>query len=375
MKKFISLLITTLMSMLCFASPVYASSSDSIKPTNNIAIKQYYDNIIHSAEWKSEISRQLRGEMLQLPDEMLKSMTTDELIESVLEYPFFSDIYAFDNIQCGFDIMYSTFNGVRELSTRKDAASTLLNKYNNEKVITNEKSEDSDVFRITNMEILLSQNFVLSQFTENEKNYFVDIVSDKYEQKTISSAYGNFTCKIIFDLIEKNSTDTNLVAQIQAILNSSSLRGDPYVPGGAYTPNGTLVYSIYYGSEPCSQDELDFLNNEAATNYPYATKIRNATGKYNCHSYAWYNQDSYNSRWIPDPSVYWTDGSYTSSTNHYTNYKAVYWYNSTLTHSAIIYNGSSNILISKWGPGGLFIHTLANSPYYYCNYVNYYHYP
>ncbi len=372
MKKFISLFVTILMSMLCFTAPVHASSSDDAKSADYTAIKQYYDRIVQSEEWKSETSRQSRGEMLQLPDNMLKSMPTDTLIEAVLDYPFFFDIYAFDNIQDGFDIMYETFNGVRELSTRNDVASVLLKKYSNEEVL---KNENTDAFRLTNMEVLLSQNFVLSQFTEKEKNIVVDSISDKYEQKNNSDVYGDFTRKIIFGLIEKNSTDTNFISQVQSAFNSSSLMGDPYIPGGAYTPNGTLVYSIYNGSEPYSQTELNAIDYDTATNYPNATRIRNATGKYNCHSYAWFDQHAYNSRWMPDPSVYWTDGSYTSSTNHFTNYKAVFWYNSALKHSAIIYNGSTNTLISKWGSAGLFIHTLSDSPYYYCNSVSYYHYP
>ena len=45
-------------------------------------------------------------------------------------------------------------------------------------------------------------------------------------------------------------------------------------------------------------------------NYPNATKLREATTNYNCHSYAWHLQTLPNVFWINDPSPYMTDGSW-----------------------------------------------------------------
>ncbi|MDE6708776.1 MAG: hypothetical protein K2K06_12175, partial [Oscillospiraceae bacterium] len=88
-------------------------------------------------------------------------MDTNALTDAVLDYPYFMDVYAFDNYQWGMDSMYESFNGIRALAEREDLTEVLLEKYQNEPILTkNDLHEDSDIFRLEKLEMLISQDFV-----------------------------------------------------------------------------------------------------------------------------------------------------------------------------------------------------------------------
>ena len=332
--------------------------------------EKFYSDIINDPEWKSTISRVERGEKLQLPEEMLTELSTDALIEAVIDYPFFSDVYAFDNVQDGFDIMYDSFNGVRELSMRNDAATVLLDKYSNEPVLT-ETTPDSDVFRITDIEILISQDFITDKLSDTEKKQLINVASKKYMMEKESDVYGDYTTGILYDLVSSNCDDTEFRRQMQSYIS--------YV----YTPNNTAVQVIVNTTEPLTADQINQYNSEGDSTYPNAIRCGSSTGKYNCHSYAWYYQSTSNNCWMNDPSAYWEDYSYLSTNNPQSGNKMIYTYYGNPEHSAVIdsrLSGPSQMyfmdlvyVFSKWGPNGLYYHRGNDCPYTYCNGVGYFY--
>src|SRR5215213_8408902 len=76
------------------------------------------------------------------------------------------------------------------------------------------------------------------------------------------------------------------------------------------TPKCTSVSVSSYSE--FSSGDIAYLNNEAETNYPYATRMGNASSTYNCHDYAWNKSDGGGAYWMntPGDDSYWTDGSY-----------------------------------------------------------------
>lgn len=160
----------------------------------------FYENVKSQPEWVTNQSRIERGEMVQLPDTLLQNMSTDALIEAVLEYPFFIDVYCFNDTQTGMDIMYDTFNGLRELAARTDAAQALLQKYESEPVLMT-ASADADTFRLTSMEILLAQDYIAEKMTAEESARLYELCTEKYAQKQESELYGGFNT-VFFDLTE-----------------------------------------------------------------------------------------------------------------------------------------------------------------------------
>lgn len=72
--------------------------------------------------------------------------------------------------------------------------------------------------------------------------------------------------------------------------------------------SGVRAYDM---TESMTDAEREALHDECERDYPNAIRRANATDLYNCHSFAWYSQDTVNNHyWIDDPSLYITDGSY-----------------------------------------------------------------
>ena len=144
------------------------------------------------------------------------------------------------------------------------------------------------------------------------------------------------------------------------------------------TPNGSYV--AYYiqlsdGAVDVS-DEYGFpaKGEEGITVKKY---LGRATLRYNCHSYAWHDQNiDDNIYWINCPDIYITDGSYTLVTGTPQPGDIVCYIDDdasageTRIHSGIVIEivGSSAsfsgvIMQSKWGRSGLFEHRGDQSPY------------
>lgn len=366
---------------------------------------EFYDDTMSQPQWYNNVDRAERGEMLQLPDYMLLNMSTDTLIDAVLEYPFFCDIYAFDNPQDGIDILFNTFNGAKELSQRTDAKEVLMKKYEDEPVITKDSPVDTDDFfvrfRFSNMDCLLSQDFIIKDLNEDEIAELSEIVVDKYKQKLDDSTiYSNGSSKMFFKLIDvdvNNTNSQNLISETENALNSlsdSEDNGIDYsgIPSYVSTPNGSQVPVTIYNYETFGHDkDEDCTLSDAISQtklykeiYPNAILLRSPTGKYNCHSYAWYSQESNNNRWMDDPTLYMTDGSYNYTNNPGINNRVVYFTNNKIDHSAIVrerLTGASQnkflldmvIVDSKWGRLGLYRHNGADSPYRFYNKIEYYY--
>ena len=114
-----------------------------------------------------------------------------------------------------------------------------------------------------------------------------------------------------------------------------------------------------------TQPDKDAYDDYMASRYPNATKLRSASFKYNCHSYAWYSTSSSNTWWMNDPTEYMSDGSYTRSYSPAT-YQKVYYPNPGNEHSGVItsISGSNITVTSKWGAFGLYRHAEMDCPYF-----------
>lgn len=65
-------------------------------------------------------------DVCQIPSERLEYMSTCELLETVMLYPLLSDVYAYDDISEGIDIVRNTFNGFDELCRRSDRRECMI---------------------------------------------------------------------------------------------------------------------------------------------------------------------------------------------------------------------------------------------------------
>lgn len=120
--------------------------------------------------------------LLQIPENKLAQMTTEALLESVMNYPFVSNYSAYNTIKGFYEALYETFNGFRELMSREDCREVLFNLYDSTKVMTEAEHEilDKDenlsgyefsrmFFYTSTLEFLLAcDNIANGEYTENE---------------------------------------------------------------------------------------------------------------------------------------------------------------------------------------------------------------
>ena len=324
-----------------------------------------------TVEWNKLGNKVAREKACQIPEEILKNLTTDELIESVLNYPFLMDIYAYDSYQKGFKAVSERFNGLKELLQREDVADKLITKYKNTEVAEDaDKVASGQIFDLSNIEILLGQDEVLNQLADTNKYELEKEIEDKYmEKKEHKDIYGTTSATSYKVQAEKESskeaskefsTETSVVSEQTATC--------------VYTPKGTSVGVVQLGELLTDAEKIEY-DNLVKSTYPGIGLLRSATTNYNCHSYAWYSQATSNVYWINDPTPYMTDGSYTyqGTSSGYAG-ERVYYSTPDNSHSGIVYNrvagtigpdayGNVNVL-SKWGLYGLVRHSAQNCPYY-----------
>jgi hypothetical protein len=102
-------------------------------------------------EWASISSHTEKAEQLQIPQDVLEHMTTEALVETVVNYPYLPDMGAFSTQELGYRSVRDGFNGLQELESRPDGMACLRTYYEAE------QANLSSVARWL-VEIILDQN-------------------------------------------------------------------------------------------------------------------------------------------------------------------------------------------------------------------------
>lgn len=364
MKKKHGLLSLFLSILLLFSLAVPAAATEINNSTPYIDDEVYIFPIQPgSAEWLSFTSKQEKLDVCQIPEKKLSVMTTDALLETVLNYPLIHDYLAFNTLNEALETMSSDFNGLRALLARKDFTGTLLNEYSKANVMTSyqldlqdctEMSKESiDQFFLTQtLEFLVScDQMENGAYSVDEQKLFEKELNEKEASRSNSGLYSDFS-----DIYQEYQSEKADLCSVKL------MAGESYSTGYVYTPNGTTVTTLLNRSPEYTQSEILAINNSVANSYPNATFYSNASVKYNCHSYAWYQQSA-NIHWINYPSSYMTDGSYTRYLGTPSVGMKAYYYNGD--HSGVVANVSNGTIYirSKWGPAGVYQHYLNDCPY------------
>ena len=80
-------------------------------------------------EWRQLKTNNEKVRVLQIPEDVLSSLSTEDLTDLCLRSPLLLDFLRFENTNAGLDKLFNDFNGIRELYKRKDAARSLMRRY------------------------------------------------------------------------------------------------------------------------------------------------------------------------------------------------------------------------------------------------------
>ncbi|MCI8408652.1 MAG: hypothetical protein HFJ09_05195 [Lachnospiraceae bacterium] len=359
-----------------------------------------------SKEWATFEEHNEMIAACNVPEELLKDMKTEELVNLMLDYPLLGDLKLYDDLNSGFNIMAQNSNILKELLRREDGASKLLDAYCNHELmketnkidkileiskesstacidIINNKKYNSVVDEMQDsitenvfLETALAQKTIIEDLDCQEEDELAEEAIKKMEDKANSEIYAE-VATTIYDVAKEN----DCADKLGDVVVETNQHEDNVKANSEYltvkTPKGTrvIVYAYaYYGEANRIAD-----TNYVKKNYPNATIKGPATNQYNCHSYAWYKQSTANKYWMNNPWAYYHDGSYSFTGTAKTGERIVYFDHSAAEkdvvpmaiHSGIIYSVSGNTVKvkSKWGCAPLVIHKKNYSPYgSICNY-------
>ena len=343
-------------------------------------------------EWKDFSTKAEMLEVCQIPEEILHNISTSDLVETVLNYPFINDFYYFNSKELAYKRIYEDFNGMRELLSRADATEAILEKYNETKILSADEANNAsskDFFKPTSLEFMLICDKIHNGFTDEEASTALEEANKKEAERrevgiysSLSDVYLTYiTPAPISDNIEyapepeideeDEDLDKILSEELEDEVTDEpeTVAGENWTPiSNVKTPKGTLVNEVYRRSPDYSNKERTEIHEMTKNDYPKASRVGVATINYNCHSYAWYNPSPSNKYWFNDaPNEYIDDGSYVSvSGKLQRGYKAYY---GSGEHSGIVSRvfkrkGEEIIKIkSKWGPTGLYVHESDYGPY------------
>lgn len=122
-----------------------------------------------SEEWKTFKSSEEMVAACQMPDYVLNSISTEELLMTCLRYPMFLDIHFANNIQDGLDIIIPSFNGLVELFNRDDCPEVLMDKYSKETPCDVKLKKGNNTLKLFYLELLISQEHIINQLEEKQR--------------------------------------------------------------------------------------------------------------------------------------------------------------------------------------------------------------
>ena len=160
-------------------------------------------------EWKAFGSHEEMLKACQIPERLLDGMSTTGLVETVLNYPLAGDWWAYDSAEIGIEGVREQFNGLSELLSRNDAGVSLIASYQTMDPTTIDVNsliaeQGEYYFRILNIELLLSQDSVISNLSITDLQKLISQARIISEAKLLrSDIFGGYSLQFTSTIIEK----------------------------------------------------------------------------------------------------------------------------------------------------------------------------
>jgi hypothetical protein len=157
-------------------------------PDSNVTDAYDFPVKPETAAWKAFTTHDEMLKACQIPESILRTMSTAGLVETVLNYPLLGEMKAYNSIQQGFDAVAVQFNGLPELLNRKDAGTELLARYRTVEPAAIKENwtllqKGNYAMGIADIEILLAQYTILDDLTLTQRQELLEEAIAKYQIK------------------------------------------------------------------------------------------------------------------------------------------------------------------------------------------------
>ena len=158
-------------------------------------------------EWVDLKTHTDRLNALQIPEDILKRMTTKSLLETCLNYPMFGDVIAYNTIKTGIREVINNFNGFTELLKRKDVYILLSERFFSfDPSAINEEwpliKKGGYPFELIKIELLLGQDIILESANyENKISLLKEALLKHKKMVTLKKYYSDYNHEQILFLM------------------------------------------------------------------------------------------------------------------------------------------------------------------------------
>lgn len=382
--------------VLCLANSREAKAAD-VEGLKEVWYEtRYYPVNPESDEWM-EYGLEDTLDILNPPEELLHSFSTEELAELMMDYPFLWMLtsYEYDKMDYFFDFIEYNCDIYNELMSREDGVSCLLKEYQKSDFNVNLYNEDPYMVwgyhPMANAEVFGCQFIVYmnnsSDIDEEEAELYSQVMRDKTESylalhDNIAKEYLSFGKKqsnsySVAESMLSNEAENlamrasdGFTATGEAYSRKTEGVDIYYVPG-TYQKYGVSASCLQWYSGDYDEETKKKLDNKIAYEWD---RISRSSPKYNCHSYAWLNANVSNGYWLASPAEYMNSSEVTHVGYNVTPQVGdiIVMYNrksGAIAHSAVIRqtpSGSTGTYtVSKIGGCGLYIAPLSELKSYY----------
>mgnify|MGYP001024333117 FL=1 len=258
-----------------------------------------------------------------MPQEVVDTLSTEELINAALDYPLKMDYMFFNSYSAGIQHLQEKSNVYRELFEREDAPEALLTAYESlqvDYVILNsaEKQtslEDSGYDRELVLQLLLASNEIYNQMDEIQVTNLTEIIDEKCEKLSTTSLFYNVRSEdqrstsdhlnvenIQEDIAVNRSATTFRFERTSSSLGISEEKALYYIGLGHLYGKSPSCWMFYDGDY--TPVEAGAINGSYLGKYTTWVHKSGVTKKYNCHSYCWIKKSYDNIYWLNDPTDY-----------------------------------------------------------------------
>jgi hypothetical protein len=156
-----------------------------------------------SSQWRSFKTTNEMIQVCQIPEDVLKKLTTEELIRVCMNYPLLRDYTSSNSPYIGIMSTMKISNGFAELVKRKDSSKALLAFYKNENVdnIINIKDKAGYGFDFCALELVFCHDTLIKHYDSNDKKQlfklFLSNLNNKSKYKEEFGFWGKMTTAFI----------------------------------------------------------------------------------------------------------------------------------------------------------------------------------
>lgn len=139
------------------------------------------------AEWEKLNSGKEMLDACQIPEEILKNMTSQALAETCMNYPLYIDYLATNDEREGINRMINSFNGLKELSGREDGSKELINVYKKIPILNSKTkvkaNQENLPYRTIFVELVLGDDTFMNKMNTDDLVNLKTAVLVKYQEK------------------------------------------------------------------------------------------------------------------------------------------------------------------------------------------------